>query len=270
MRRILDPGDFCGRVLSKKRLSGIILTETAYPRHAELPRHSHRNSYICFIRRGTYRESFGRKQRRCEPSMVAFHPAAEEHSESFDSAVRSFNLEFEQDWSRRIELASRVLDEPAEFRDGPVNWLASRIYREFLEWDEFSAMAVEGLCMALLAEAARSPQGKGEKRIPHWLLQARDFLEDRFPDKPSIAEIAVAVDVHPVYLSEQFRRFFHCTIGEFLRQRRVEYACRRIREGADSLADVALDAGFSDQSHFSRTFKAVTGATPAEYRSMIS
>jgi len=46
----------------------------------------------------------------------------------------------------------------------------------------------------------------------------------------------------------------------------VEFASACLRDGDASLADIALEAGFSDQPHFCRAFKEVTGMTPARYR----
>jgi AraC family transcriptional regulator len=77
------------------------------------------------------------------------------------------------------------------------------------------------------------------------------------------------VGVHPVYLASEFRKHFGCTIGEYVRKLRVEFACRRISESDSPLSDIAIAAGFSHQSHFSRTFKAVTGMTPAGYRTAV-
>ena len=51
-----------------------------------------------------------------------------------------------------------------------------------------------------------------------------------------------------------------------LRRRRVEDAVRLIRSSGAGLADVAVDAGFCDQSHMNRAFQAVLGRTPGEVR----
>lgn len=75
--------------------------------------------------------------------------------------------------------------------------------------------------------------------------------------------------MHPVYLASEFRRRFVLTVGEYVRRLRIDYACGEIsaRENV-SLAEIALATGFSSQSHFSKTFKRVTGMTPLEYRSL--
>ena len=72
--------------------------------------------------------------------------------------------------------------------------------------------------------------------------------------------------MHPVHLAREFRRFQRCTIGEYIRQLRIERACRQLHASDEPLATIASAVGFSDQSHFSRTFKRLIGMTPAGYR----
>jgi AraC family transcriptional regulator len=55
-------------------------------------------------------------------------------------------------------------------------------------------------------------------------------------------------------------------IGGYVRQLRVEFACRLLAETNDAVADIALKAGFADQAHFSTAFKRLTGKTPGEVR----
>ena len=54
--------------------------------------------------------------------------------------------------------------------------------------------------------------------------------------------------------------------GEYVRRQRIALACRSLAESDMPLADVAIEAGFADQSHFTRTFKRQLGVTPAAYR----
>jgi AraC family transcriptional regulator len=84
-----------------------------------------------------------------------------------------------------------------------------------------------------------------------------------------LAEIAAEVGVHPVHLASTFRRYFHHTMGDYQRQLRVEFACRQLASGCASLGEIALAAGFADQSHFVRVFKRHLGITPGAYRKQV-
>jgi len=53
---------------------------------------------------------------------------------------------------------------------------------------------------------------------------------------------------------------------DFVRQLRIEYACHELATSELPIVDIALSAGFFDQSHFTRTFKRLTGIVPSQYR----
>jgi AraC family transcriptional regulator len=63
-----------------------------------------------------------------------------------------------------------------------------------------------------------------------------------------------------------FRRQNGCTVGEYVRRLRVDFALRQLSETENPLSEIAAAAGFADHSHLTRTFKAYLGLTPSEYR----
>jgi AraC family transcriptional regulator len=78
------------------------------------------------------------------------------------------------------------------------------------------------------------------------------------------------VGVHPVTLARGFRRRFGCTMGDYVRQRRIERAMEQLRSSHDSLAEIALQNGFADQSHFSNLFRRTVGLSPSRYRRLVA
>jgi AraC family transcriptional regulator len=92
------------------------------------------------------------------------------------------------------------------------------------------------------------------------------LFHDRFTENISFDEVAAAVGMHPVHLAREFRRHFGCAPGEYIRRLRVEFACRRLASTDTPLIEVALSAGFADQSHFTRTFRRQMRMTPGEFR----
>jgi AraC family transcriptional regulator len=56
-------------------------------------------------------------------------------------------------------------------------------------------------------------------------------------------------------------------IGAYVRRLRLDWAASRLKMADEPIARIGLEAGFADQSHFTRAFKRYTGLTPAEYRS---
>jgi AraC family transcriptional regulator len=91
-------------------------------------------------------------------------------------------------------------------------------------------------------------------------------IHERFTENLTLEQIASEVGVHPVHLASVFRQKYHCTVGEYIRELRIEYACREITKGEKPLVTIALEAGFANQGHFSGNFKRLTGFTPTSYR----
>ncbi len=256
-----------GEVFSRRVVRELPLSEAAYAPRLALPGHSHRHAGFCLVLRGRYTESYGRTLLECGPASVKFQPAGEVHTDLYGpESVRSFIVELTAEWLARVGAGGLVSGGPAVFRDPPTAWLMMRLRAEFHAADEESPVAIEGLVLELIAKTSRRRKAVKRGGRPPWLRQAREFLDEGFSSPVSLSAAAAAVGVHPVHLAQTFRLHYRCSVGEYLRRRRVEFACRRIASSNDSLAEVALAAGFSSQSHLSRVFKRVTGMTPAEYR----
>ena len=66
-----------------------------------------------------------------------------------------------------------------------------------------------------------------------------------------------------------FRRSVGEGIGDHIHRLRVRTACERLLDPHASLAEVSFATGFADQSHFTRSFRRITGMTPALFRSVV-
>ncbi len=106
----------------------------------------------------------------------------------------------------------------------------------------------------------------GIRRTPPWLHRAQELLHDRFADSLRTGEIAKEVAVHPAHLARAFRGCFGVSMGAYVRRLRLEWAAMKLAHSERSLAELALAAGFADQSHFTRAFKRYSGLTPRAYR----
>jgi AraC family transcriptional regulator len=265
----LAQNNFYGQTVKRRQAAGFSLSETHYTPGLKLSRHSHESPYFGFILCGAYSESYGQRVRACQPSMLIYHPAGELHAQRFDrTAVRLFRIEVNNERLQDMSQADFCLESPADSRSGLVNSIAHKLYQEFCAPDAASRLAIEGLALELIAAVARLSNRRDNTSSypPLWLTQAHELIKSRFAEPLTLSEMARAVGVHPVTLAREFRRYYRSTIGEMARRERIEFACREILKPDAKLADVAISAGFYDQSHFAKTFKQIIGLTPAQYR----
>ncbi|MFF8264898.1 AraC family transcriptional regulator [Streptomyces virginiae] len=92
----------------------------------------------------------------------------------------------------------------------------------------------------------------------------RELLDERVVAGLSLPEAAELVQAHPAHLVRSFSAAFGIAPHQYLISRRVALARRLLLDGRPA-AEVAVEAGFHDQSHFTRHFKRAVGTTPGRY-----
>src|SRR6266849_1287964 len=255
-------------LLRVREEAGIRLTEVRYPPDLRLPQHSHEQSCFCFLLHGVYDITFGKQILLRKSGSLTFTASGEIHSHLIHGKeVRCFFIEMTRPWLERTNGHLKFLRGLAQFDSGSLPWLAMRLYSEFRHEDDLTPLAIEGLTLELLAGAARQGAHVSDNGAASWLNKARDFLHERFREPLTLADVAEFAGVHAVSLARAFRRTHHCTVGEYVRKLRIEFACQKLTASDESLVEIAFSAGFSEQSHLCRTFKRLTGLTPSEYRS---
>jgi AraC-like DNA-binding protein len=267
MVKKLEPGIFHGTTERCYDFGGLTLAETVFPAGLDIPPHEHANAFLALLLEGYSTQSCAGRTWTSRPFSLTSFPAGLAHANRWhDSGGRVLHIEFASSWRERLGGRSTVLDRPASYEHGPQVWLARRLFEECRRQDDVSPLAVEGLVLVLLAECARSRVELPQAQPPRWLGRVHELLHDRFAENLSLADVAAAAGVSDAHLARSFLRHHGCTVGEYVRRLRVAFACRRLATSELPLVEVALDAGFTDQSHFTKTFKRLTGVTPAVFR----
>lgn len=265
----LQPGQFYGNVSKNYQFSGFTLSELHHQTARQIRRHTHESAYFCLLITGSYREFFGRKEIVYQPLTIGYHPPDTVHRDEIGSqGGHFFAIEIADRWLDRLREYTAIPNSTCDLHGGELVWLALRLYRECTDFDAYSPLAVEGLVLEMLATVARA-QPEKTRRPPGWLLQAVDLLQAEFHQNLTINAIATQVGVHPFHLSKTFRQVFHQPIGDYLQRLRIHFATQQLSQADIKLSEIALSAGFADQSHFTRVFKTITGATPGEFRSVL-
>jgi AraC family transcriptional regulator len=242
---------FFGEVVRELVTGEARIVETRHRAGERLPWHTHVSPYIAVILGGHYREHLrGGRTRDCDASMAVVHPAGEAHADTFlDAPARLVSIEVAGGALRRFA------DAPLLIRGRAVRFFTRRLQRELLLRDEVSPVMVD----ALLAELFGRTSAK-------WLAEADRLLQERFRQRFSVRDLAAALRMHPAHVARAFRAYFAASVGERLRQLRVEEARRLLARSNQPIAQIALALQFADQSHFTRWFRRLTGTTPAAFR----
>ena len=255
-----------GKVTRRLELADFTLVESLYPPSSLMPRHTHDLAHISIVLQGAYTEYYGRKNRSAGPAMLVMHPPDEDHSVTFhNTGARVFSIHLKPQWLERVRDYSKILDQPADFRGGAPAWLAIRLHRESRQTDSTSPLMIESLALEIIATTSRRASLR-EHKAPRWLERVREMLHARLSKEITFAGVAETAGVHPVYVAREFRKHYHCTMGEYVRRLRVEAACHEITRSDTPLSEIASSVGFYDQSHFTNIFKRLTGMTPGQYR----
>ncbi len=111
---------------------------------------------------------------------------------------------------------------------------------------------------------------KVNTRHPNSVLLARalEFMEEKLAEPLSREEVARAAGLSPGHFSHLMRAKTGWSFTELLTRLRLDRACHLLAHTTHSLARIAQDCGFSDQSYFSRVFRKRFAQTPGDYRSV--
>ena len=256
-----------GRVLRQFEIDGLVFTQAAYAPSQYLSSHSHELTNVSLIFKGGFVETFGGRSEDCEQFSLIVKPAGEVHTDQYGCAgAECLHIEIKDQRLDAMQPFSSVLDRAAHVRGPDLATVGLRIQSELRRMDNASVVSIEGLFFEALAQIVRSGAKQSLAGRPEWLCRAKDFIHEHFTESFSLLCIAQHAEVHPTYLARAFRRHYDCTVGDYLRRLRVAFAMEQLVRGDQPLSDLAVRAGFYDQSHFSHTFKLHTGMTPARFR----
>ena len=260
----LVSGQHSGTILRSGRQGRFALTETSYAPRFRTGWHQHGAAAICLVLQGGYVEQYRRRAIECVPKVVLLRPAGAEHDDRVSGkGARCFIVEPDPDWPDATICESwseRSLPSPR------VRWMLEQAYCEFRDPDPLSALTIEGLLLTLIADCARLAAPLSARRPPSWLVRTREFLDQSFELRITLAQLAEEAQVHPVHLSASFKRVYGCTVGEYVRLLRIEEARQQLVHSGRTIAQIAHAVGFSSQSHLTRTFRRITGMTPSQWR----
>jgi AraC family transcriptional regulator len=121
----------------------------------------------------------------------------------------------------------------------------------------------------LESEIERSSGANGSKpgALAGWqIARVRAFIEENLHNTIDTKNLSAVAQRSPAHFSRSFKRAFGEPPHAYVIKRRLERACHLMVTTSESLSQIALRAGFSDQSHFCRLFQRAHGQSPSIWR----
>lgn len=220
--------------------------------------------YLALVLDGSMVKSFRGRTMDFARGSAFTMPAGMWHGARFGSTGATIVIVRPRSASTPLTDAFRRL---VELRGRGFNWLAWRLAGELRASDAAAPLAAEGFALEILAATAREAAiDRRLGRRPSWLSSAEEYLRARIGDSVGLSELADAVGVNPAHLARVFRARYGISVGEYGRRLRLDWAAAEIVCDDRPIAEIATEAGFADQSHFTRLFRRYVGTTPARFR----
>lgn len=224
--------------------------------------HKHDHAHVLYACTGEYRSralGYGR------PGVpIIFNPSGTVHSDRFETPGLFFSLTFAQ--SPEEIFQTEIPSEPVATSSVAAGPLIARLLSvgadDHADADKLCEWHVAELLMQF---GNRQPKSA----VSPWLRRVCAALHDA-ACVPGVTALAYEAGVHPYHLSATFRRVYGCTPGQYARHLRIERALGGLALSKAPIAELAVEYGFSDQSHFTRAVTERFGVGPAEVRRRLS
>ncbi len=224
--------------------------------------HYHENTHISLILQGGNMESRKNGDFQVTTGEIMFYNEGELHCNKYTAfPSKNLNIEFKNDFLNKNELA------PKHFTKSNIQNIDTylsllNVYNEFRLGDLYSANTIDFSLNQLLKSEDNS------SHIPIWVLHLKEIIEDRWDEFISLNELAATFNVHPVTISKYFRKYYNCTLGDYMRKIKIEKALSLLIDTDKPIIEISDICGFSDQSHMIKVFKAYIGFLPNQIRSL--
>jgi len=261
--KILTKGMYYGAMDAEQEVNGILFSEYNYLTD-RTDWHFHENPYFMYVLQGNLYDVSKKHHMTCPPGSFLLHNWQEPHFNSKVSKhARGFHIEFEKKWFEKNDINIELWEGSQLIKNPKLHHILAKLYAEFKCADAYTDISCE-LLVAELCENIEKEKVYLCEKHPAWLSALIEIIH--FNHEPfSLTSLSEQLGIHPGHLSRAIPKYFATTLGDYIRQVKVKMAINWMLSSKKSLFDISYECGFSDQSHFSRTFKRYMGMSPKAF-----
>jgi AraC-like DNA-binding protein len=264
----LRNGEFFGQTNEILDCNGLTFTDTEYT-HPYVDWHYHENAYFTFLLEGHVTEGNKKEIYDCSAGTLLYHCWEDAHYNiKPDIFTRGFHIEISKDWFEDQHISRDSLEGSFNIKNPAIRLQTYQIFKETKLNDLTTESSIHQLLLNIFSQLKQETKSTGKN--PLWAQKIDELLRESFTEKINLTKLAQTIDIHPMHLSRDFHKYFHCNLGEYIRKLKINKSLGLIHNKHESLTDIALDCGFSDQSHFIRCFRENIGITPLKYRNLLN
>ncbi len=130
----------------------------------------------------------------------------------------------------------------------------------------YAESAAQFLTMHMLVRHAGRELPKAPVRDVLRMQRVCDYMHAHLGEEVSLEDLAKVACLSRSHLIRLFKQAYGETPYQRLTRLRIERACRQLAMGGELVADIALDCGFTNQTHFAAAFRRLVGMSPRAYR----
>lgn len=259
----LNKGNYSGKVQNLKEYAGFITSKTTYIDNFNTEFHYHENPHLSFILQGgNYEHKKSQKSIKNIGDVLFYHSGELHKTIPTDENTKNLNLEIDINFLKENFISETELKNVIE------NSLNSRLFMlkvdsELQLNDAITETSIQTLLLNFLKENRTDNYKKN-----NWISDLNDILNDEWNINHGLSELSQRLGIHPVTISKNFNKYFGCTYGDYVRKLRIDRSLTLIKNTNHSLTEIAFLCGFTDQSHFIRTFKKYTGLNPKYFQKL--
>ena len=247
----------------------LTVSYTIFEPNEHLPLHFHNDPYIGIVLKGQYSEVGNGFEDTIEAGQLIFHPTMEPHENIIGpegATILNFSISTEFWVVRGLEALKPT--ERMIIHDPRFVTYANNLNAAWKNKNRLSVLGIEGLSLSIINLFIELTVGEVANSTS--LDNVEDYCKMHFREPLSVEQIANNFGENSEVLSRKFKQIYGETLSERIFRLRINEAEKRLLETHDALADIAIDVGFYDQSHFARHFKKWKGVSPGKYRRALS